>query len=144
MAEPKTRLELIASTVQVLSVVVGVVLSVFSFNLTRQKEADARRLEAEKPLAELRRTIYLEAAKTAAIIANPIERPASDVAAAKRRFRELYVSELAMVETPDVEAKMVDLAGAVDPELRSLTPAQVAALKLARALKESYNSPAAR
>jgi hypothetical protein len=41
MAEPKTRLELIASTVQVLSVVVGVVLSVFSFNLTRQKEADA-------------------------------------------------------------------------------------------------------
>ena len=109
MAEPKTRLELIASTVQVLSVVVGVVLSVFSFNHTRQKEADARRLEAEKPLAELRRTIYLETAKTAAIIANPADRPASDVVAAKRRFRELYVSELSMVETADVAAKMVDL-----------------------------------
>ena len=140
MAEPKTRLELIASTVQVLSVVVGVVISVFSFNLTRQKEADARRFEAEKPLAELRRTIYLETAKTAAIIANPVDRPASDVAVAKRRFRELYVSELSMVETPDVAAKMVDLAGAVDPELRSLTPAQSAALALAHALKESYNN----
>ena len=140
MAEPKTRLELIASTVQVLSVVVGVVISVLSFNLTRQKEADARRYEAEKPLAELRRTIYLETAKTAAIIANPADRPASDVAAAKRRFRELYVSELSMVETPDVEAKMIDLAGAVDPELKALTAAQDAALKLARALKESYNT----
>ena len=137
MAEPKTRLELIASTVQVLSVVVGVAISVFSFNLTRQKEADARRFEAEKPLAELRRTIYLETAKTAAIIANPVDRPASDVAAAKRRFRELYVSELSMVETPDVAAKMVDLAGAVDPELRSLTPAQSAARPLEHALKES-------
>lgn len=139
MAESKTALELVASTVQVLSVVVGVVLSVSSFNLTRQKEADARRLEAEKPLAELRRTIYLETAKTAAIIANPADRPASEVAAAKRRFRELYVSELAMVETPDVEAKMVGLAGAVEPALASLTPAQDAALKLAHALKESYS-----
>ena len=140
MAEPRTRLELIASTVQVLSVVVGVVLSVFSFNLTRQKEADARRFEAEKPLAELRRTIYLETAKTAAIIANPVDRTPAEIALAKRRFRELYVSELAMVETTEVAAKMVDLAGAVDPDLKSLTSAQLAALALSHALKESYNS----
>jgi len=144
MAEPKTRLELMTSTVQVLSVVAGVVISISSFNLTRQKEAEARRVEAEKPLADLRRTIYLETVKTAAIIANPVDRPASDVAAAKRRFRELYVAELSMVETTDVAAKMVDLAGAVDPELKSLTPAQSSALALAHALKESYNSPAAK
>jgi len=50
-----------------------------------------------------------------------------------------------MVETRDVEAKMIGLAGAVDPELAKLTPAQDAALKLAHALKESYtSSPAAK
>jgi hypothetical protein len=82
MAEPKTRLELIASTVQVLSVVAGVVISVLSFNATRLKEAEARALEADKPFVELRRSTYLEAAKTAAIIANPEGRSPDDLAKA--------------------------------------------------------------
>lgn len=55
MPEPKARLELIASTVQVLSVVAGVVISVLSFNATHLKEARARALEADKPFVELRR-----------------------------------------------------------------------------------------
>jgi len=71
MAEAKSRIELVASTVQVLSVVVGVVLSVLSFNTARVKEAEARKIEAEKPFQELRRTVYVEAVKNAAIIANP-------------------------------------------------------------------------
>jgi len=143
MAESRTRLELLASTVQVLSVVAGVVISVLSFNATRLKEAEARALEADKPFVELRRSTYLEAVKTAAIIANPEGRSPDDLAKAKRRFRELYVAELTMVEDPDVASRMVDLAQAVDPELANLSPAQSAALGLARALKAGYTNPRA-
>ena len=141
MAEPKSKLELLASTVQVLSVVAGVVISVLSFNATRSKEAEARALEADKPFVELRRSTYLEAVKTAAIIANPEGRSPGDVAKAKRRFRELYVAELTMVEDGDVARSMVDLAKAVDPKLGTLSAAQSAALGLARALKAGYTNP---
>jgi len=143
MPEPKTRLEIFATTVQVLSVVCGVVISVLSFNATRAKEADARRLEAEKPLRELRRSVYLEALKTAAIIATPEGRSKDSVDKAKLRFRELYVAELTMVEDPNVEGKMVALARAVDPGLLQLNAGQEAALDLARALRDSYNNPPA-
>lgn len=143
MAEPRTRLELLASTVQVLSVVAGVVISVLSFNATRLKEAEARALEADKPFVELRRSTYLEAVKTAAIMANPEGRSPADLAKAKRRFRELYVAELTMVEDQDVASRMVDLAKAVDPELADLSAAQIAALELARALKTGYTNPRA-
>ena len=131
-------------TVQVLSVVAGVVISVLSFNDTRLKEAEARALEADRPFVELRRGTYLEAVKTAAIIANPDGRSPDDLSKAKRRFRELYVAELTMVENPDVASKMVDLAEAVDPQLKELTAAQNAALKLAKALKADYMNPRAK
>lgn len=141
MAEPKTKLELLASTVQVLSVVIGVVVSVWSLNTTRLKEAEARALEADKPFVELRRKTYLEAVKTAAIIANPEGRSPEELLNAKRRFRELYVAELTMVEDGDVARRMVQLAEAVDPDLRNLTPGQLAALQLAQALKAGYTNP---
>ena len=144
MAEPKSKLEHMASTVQVVSVVVGVVISVLSFNVTRLKEAEARALEADQPFVELRRRTYLEAVKTAAIIANPDGRPTDEVSKAKHRFRELYVAELTMVEDPDVASKMVNLAKAVDPELENLTKGQRAALELARALKSGYTNPHAK
>nr|WP_320015705.1 hypothetical protein [uncultured Desulfobacter sp.] len=86
----------------------------------------------------------LEAAKTAAIIANPEGRSPDDLSKAKRRFRELYVAELTMVEDRDVEAKMVSLAKAVDPDLGKLTEGQRAALNLARALKTGYTNPYAK
>lgn len=136
MAESKTWVDKIATTVQVLSVVVGVVVSVLSFNATRQKEADARRIEAL--IHELQRSVYLETVKTAAIIANPDGRTADEISKAKRRFRELYVAELSMVESPDVESGMIGLAKAVDPELKQLSLAQQAALNLAHALGRSY------
>ncbi len=134
MAKTKTKLEL----VKTLSVVVGVVMSVLSFNATRDKEAEARKIEAERPFVELRRSIYLETVKTVAIIANPDGRSPEEVLKAKRRFRDLYVAELSMVESLDVEQKMVDLASKVDPELLKLTPAQTAALNLAKALRSGF------
>jgi len=136
--QQKTLLETLATTVQVLSVVVGVVVSIVSFNATRQKEAEARRQEAERPFVELRRSVYLETVKTAAVLANTADRTAEEMAKAKRRFRELYVAELAMVETLDVEQDMVALATAVDPELRELSSAQQAALQLSHALGKSF------
>ena len=148
MAEPKSRLELLTSTVQVVSVVLGVVFSVVSFNDTRKKdaearvvEAEARAIEADKAFVELRRKTYLETVQTAAIITNPDNRSQDDLAKARRRFRELYVAELTMVEDPGVAGKMVDLANAVDPGLPNLTKQQHAALQLARALQAGYASP---
>ena len=139
MADPKTNLELLAMTVQVVSVVVGVVISVFSFNATRIKEAEARKIEAVRPFRELQRTVYLEAIKVAAAIATPDGRTQEELNRYRRRFRELYIAELAMVEDPAVEQNMVALARAVDPELLNLNPAQAAALNLAHALSKTYS-----
>ena len=144
MAETRTKLELLATTVQVLSVVAGVVISVLSFNDTRVKEAEARAIEADRPFVELRRSVYLEAVKTAAIISNPEGRSPDELSTAKRRFRELYVAELTMVEDPIVEGKMVQLANSVDPDLAQLSKSQDAALELARALKAGYANPRAK
>jgi ABC-type branched-subunit amino acid transport system ATPase component len=118
--------------------VIGVVISVLSFNATRIKEAEARRFEAERPFLELRRSVYLEAVKTAAVLSTPEGRPKDELEKAKLRFRELYVAELSMVEDQAVEQKMVELAIAIDPELRNLNSGQRAALELARALRDSY------
>lgn len=140
MSEPKTKLEMLVSTAQVFSVVAGVVVSVLSFNVTLQKEAEVRRIEAEKPFQELRRAVYLETVKTAAVIATAADRPASEVAKAKRRFWELYIAELAMVDESDVAERMVALAKAGDPDLVQLSPQQLAALQLSRALGSSYTT----
>ncbi len=49
----------------------------------------------------------MEALRTAATLASPAGRPTGDIETAKRRFRELYISELTMVEAPNVESSMV-------------------------------------
>jgi hypothetical protein len=131
-------IEAIGKTVQVVSVVAGVVISVLSFNATREKEAEARRIEASKPFLELRQTLYMEAVKAAGVLANREGYSEREVAAAKRRFRELYVAELSMVESPEVEARMMDLAAKTDPSLSSLNPAQRAAYDLSHALRNSF------
>jgi len=76
--------------------------------------------------------------KSAAVLANPDTHSVEEARAARRRFRELYVAELSMVESSEVEKKMVALATAIDPELTSLTPAQQAAYNLAHALRDSF------
>jgi hypothetical protein len=131
-------METMAKTVQVLSVVVGVVISVLSFNATRDKEAEARRIEASKPFLELRQKLYLDAVKSAAILANREGYSEAELAAAKRRFRDLYIAELSMVESREVEARMRNLAAAVDPSLTRFSPAQEAAYNLAHTLRDSF------
>jgi hypothetical protein len=128
----------LATLAQVLSVVVGVVISVLSFNATRQKEAVARQVEAAKPFLQLRQALYAEAVKAAAVLTNPGTHTQEELAAAKKRFCELYVAELSMVEAPEVEEKMVELAKQIDPELTKFTPAQSAAYDLAHALRDSF------
>jgi hypothetical protein len=128
----------IAKNVQVFSVIAGVVFSVWSFNATRKSEAEARRIEASKPFLDLRQKLYMEAVKAAAVLATPDGRKEEELRTAKRRFRELYVAELSMVESPKVEAEMVELAKKVDPGLISLNPAQQAAYDLAHALRDSF------
>lgn len=45
-----------------------------------------------------------------------------------------------MVEDETVEQKMVSLAAAVDPDLRRLNQGQLAALELAKALRDSFST----
>ncbi|MFN2512782.1 MAG: hypothetical protein ABR568_15350 [Pyrinomonadaceae bacterium] len=138
------HMERLFKTVQVLSIVAGVVISVLSFNqarkqeaLAQQAEAGKQQLEAAKPFLELRQRVYLDAVKQAAILANPEVHSKDEIETARKRFRELYVAELSMVEGASVEAEMVKLADEVDPDLRDLTPAQNAAYNLAHVLRNS-------
>jgi hypothetical protein len=128
----------LATSVQVLSVVVGVVISVLSFNAAKNKEAVARQIEASRPFLQLRQSLYTEAIKAAAILANPDTHTEVELVAAKKRFRELYVAELSMVEASEVEGKMVALAAQIDPELTKFTPAQRATYELAHALRDTF------
>ena len=139
-SESKSPVEIAATTAQVLSVVVGVVISVLSFNATRDKEAEARRLEAAKPFLTLRQNVYTEAVKAAAVLANPEVHTPKELASAKKRFRDLYVAELSMVESQEVASRMVALASLIDPPLASFTPAQQAAYNLSHALRDTYIS----
>ena len=60
----------------------------------------------------------------AAIRANPETHSKDEITTAKKRFRELYVAELSMVEAPAVESSMIPLASQVDSELVKMTEAQ--------------------
>jgi hypothetical protein len=143
MAENGNRIESFSRLAQVLSVVVGVVISVLSFNETRQKEANARiaeaskrEVEAAKPFLELRQQRYLEALRAAAVLASPRDHDTAEVKKAHARFWELYWAELSLVEAPEVEGSMVALGRSLEPNL-SPTPQQVATLNLAHTLRDS-------
>jgi hypothetical protein len=131
-------LQVVATTVQVLSVVAGVVVSVLSFNAARRKESEARQLELAKPFLQLRQNLYLEAAKCAGVLTNAEVHTADEVAQARKRFRALYVAELSMVEAPEVEREMFAFARIVDQEVTTLTDEQNAAYVLSHALRDSF------
>lgn len=158
----ETRLDTYAKLVQLLSVVVGVVISVVSFNSARETEAkargkesearqeDARRYfdqreaesekrqaEAARPFIELRQKLYLEAVQVAAVLSNPADHTPDEMEKSRKRFRELYVAELSLVEGFHVEQEMMELAQQVDPQIEDLSPAQSAAYRLAHALRDS-------
>ena len=138
MSDRKSPLETISATVQILSVVAGVVISVLSFNAAREKEAEARELEAAKPFYTLRQNLYAEAVKAAGVLSNPEVHTEEEIAKSRSRFRELYVAELSMVEAPEVEEKMKALARQIDPALLTMTEAQKAAYHLAHALRDTF------
>ncbi len=92
---------------------------------------------AMKVELELRQRIYLEAVQTAGVLATPDAHSEAEVKEAKKRFRELYVTDLTLVEGGDVENGMMGLASEVDPEITNLTAAQQAAYQLAHALRNS-------
>ena len=125
------------SIVKVIAIVAGVVISVLSFDASRRDEAAARSLEAKKAFLELRQTTYLEIVRVAAILSTPSEHSADESKTARKRFAELYVAELSLVESEDVEGAMIALAKEVAPDLTTLTPPQDAAYKLAHALRNS-------
>ena len=118
MAENQaSRLEAISRLVQVLSVVAGVAISVFSFNQARVSEANAgkielekRQIEASKPFLELRQKRYMEAVEAASVLATPDVHNEEELSKARKRFLELYWGELSMVEDASVESKMVEMA----------------------------------
>jgi len=138
MAKNNQLLASLSTTAQVISVVIGVVISVLSFNSSREKEAEARKLEAMRPFLKLRQNFYKEAVEAAAVLTNPSVHSTEELQKAKKDFRDLYVARLSMVECPDVENKMIALAKVIDPELVSLNPQQHAAYDLAHALRDSF------
>jgi hypothetical protein len=138
------KLEVTSKTVQVVSIVAGVVISVMSFNHAKTQEAHAREVEAErqkveaaKPFLDLRQRLYLDAVQQAGILSNPEVHSRDEIEKARKRFRELYIAELSMVEAVDVEASMVELAEQIDPDLLKTTPKQSAAFTLSHALRDS-------
>jgi hypothetical protein len=119
MLDAKSLLEF----VQALFIVLGFLFTIYSFNMARRKDAEARKLEAARPFLQLRQSLYTEALRAAATLANPTVHTDAEMQGARRRFRNLYVAELSMVEPPGVEHQMVELARQIDPELLKFTPA---------------------
>ena len=124
---------------------VGVVISVFNFNAARRKdaearlaEAEARQIEAAKLFLELRQRLYLDTVQVVGILSNPSDHTEEELIKARKRFRELYVAELSMVEAPEVMHQMVALAREIDPELPNFTDAQRAAYRLSHALRDTF------
>jgi hypothetical protein len=143
-----------ATLIQVLSVVVASVLSIWSFNEARKKEAEARiveaaryqnqredearkqRIEAAKPFLEIRQQKYMEALKVAGVLANPSDHLPQELKEAQKRFSELYWAELSLVEATEVESSMIGMARALG-KYSETTEEQQAAISLAHALRDS-------
>lgn len=143
-----------ATLIQVLSIVVASLLSIWSFNEARKKEAEARiveatkyqnqrsdeirkqRIEAAKPFLEIRQQKYMEAIKVAGILANPKDHTPQELKEAEKRFSELYWAELSLVEAKEVESSMVGMARALG-KYSEITEEQQAAIGLAHALRDS-------
>jgi hypothetical protein len=139
-------LDSLPKVIQVVSIAIAAVISVVSFSYAQQAQAKAaeldsakRRLEAAQPFLILRQKLYFDAVQAAGVLANQSDYSKDEVTKARARFRQLYVAELALVESKEVESRMVQLASAVDSDLteKRMTEAQRAAFKLAHALRDS-------
>lgn len=156
------RLDNMLRAVKVVSIVAGVVITVLSFNETRQKDARARQTEADnrkfelqkyyddkqeqskreqveaaKPFLDLRQKLYLEAIQNAGIIVNPNEHTDMEMKKAMKRFWELYWAELCLVESKEVESAMIRLGETITDTNTPIIGRQRAAVKLAHMLRDS-------
>ena len=139
MSETPTRVDRWLKVAQSLSIIAGIAVSVVTYWSTREKESLTRRIEAQAPFLKLRQQRYVEIGEVVAkLVSNAPE--SEDYKKAKTRFRELYIVELTMVESPEVASQMVKLARFVDPKLLELQPQERIALDLAGALQRSFSS----
>ena len=154
-------LDSVLKAVQVVSVVAGVVASVYTVSVAANKDAEARMAEAARqtlelnkfdyqrkldalykareaalPFLKLRMDRYQEAVKVAGVLADKDRHTPKQYESAERRFWELYWAELSMVETSEVESRMVDLKKALDPQ-HTTTALQAAVVKLAQEIRRS-------
>lgn len=147
-------LKAISEVTQVIAVMAGVVLSIRSFSAARIKDAAARQAEAEartlelqkyrdqrrvesiRPFAELRQQLYLDAVRAASVLSNPYLHTSDELAAARKRFWELYWGELSLVENIPIEKAMERLGDIFDSQLQC-TPAQLATYELAHLFRDS-------
>ena len=94
---------------QTLAVVIGVIISVMSYTTSRRAEAIASQHEASRSFLELRQKYYLDTVRTVATLANG-DTGSEEYKTAAKRFRDLYLGEMCLVEAADVEDCMVDFA----------------------------------
>lgn len=130
------KLKSIGSFITVISVVVGVVISVMNFRIAKEKEAESRKIEAAKPFLELRQKLYLEALNSASVLASKSVHSEEEIVKAKKRFSELYWGELSLIEESSIEQKMIAVAKSENLS-DSISPTQNATYNLAHAMRES-------
>lgn len=157
-AETATSADSVHKIAQTVAIYLGIIGSVVGYFVTwdreiqakkfaevkaaeaRENEALARQVEARVPLLKLRQERYIEICQVVATLVaiKPNDTSDETIQKSKQRFRELYLIELAIVESPEVAGQMVALAKQIDPTLLELTPPQQSALKLAEALRKSF------
>ena len=98
------------------------------------KDARTRRIEAQKPHLERQMKLYTEACQVAVCLATSAN--TEHLAAAEKRFWELYWGELCMVEDRGVEKAMMILGEALKAKAEQ-TELQRASYTLAHALRHS-------
>jgi len=98
-----------------------------------RRTAETRRIEATQPFLQMQLALYTEATVIAAKIANSDNK--EEVAAATRRFHELYWGELALVERNAVAAAMVAFRDALQANAPQ-TALQPLSLDLAHACRD--------
>jgi hypothetical protein len=113
------------------------------------REANTRRVEAQKPFLTKQLELYFETAKVVGKIVTlapaRTDQPSKEYEEALRRFYALYWSELSMVEHKNVESAMVTFKNALENRLNESSSdnreaTQRASLALAHAIRSAIES----
>src|SRR5262245_58459724 len=98
-----------------------------------ERTAETRRIEATRPYLDRQLALYTEATRITATVATSADKAA--VAAARRRFEELYWGELALVERNQVASAMKAFRSALESDASQEQLAPLA-LDLAHACRD--------